>query len=111
MAPEVLANQHYSGKADVYSFAMVAWECTARQVPFEGLNGVQAALAVMARGARPDIPPHTPPGLAAIIRDCWVRGAPWLWQCQCLWSLSLRGVRCLLPTQPVCATCAMCCCL
>jgi serine/threonine protein kinase len=42
MAPEVLANQRYSNKADVYSFAVVMWECCARQVPFEGLNGVQA---------------------------------------------------------------------
>lgn len=45
MAPEVLANQRYSNKADVYSFGMVMWECCARQVPFEGLNGVQAGEA------------------------------------------------------------------
>ncbi len=32
MAPEVLAHQRYSKKADVYSFAIVLWECTARQV-------------------------------------------------------------------------------
>ena len=42
MAPEVLANQRYSNKADIYSFGMVMWECCARQVPCEGLNGVQA---------------------------------------------------------------------
>lgn len=49
MAPEVLANQRYSSKADVYSFGIVVWECCARQVPFEGMNGVQAALAVVNR--------------------------------------------------------------
>jgi hypothetical protein len=45
---------------------------------FDQLCGVRlhllllcAALAVMARGARPDIPPHTPPGLAALIQECW----------------------------------------
>ena len=32
MAPEVMANQRYSVKADVYSFGMVLWVCTARQV-------------------------------------------------------------------------------
>lgn len=32
MAPEVMACQRYSVKADVYSFGMVLWECTARQV-------------------------------------------------------------------------------
>lgn len=34
MAPEVLAHQRYSEKADVYSFGIVLWECTARQVCF-----------------------------------------------------------------------------
>jgi serine/threonine protein kinase len=51
MAPEVLANQRYSNKADVYSFGMVMWECCARQVPFEGLNGVQAGEAQCRSGA------------------------------------------------------------
>lgn len=32
---------------------------------------VQAALAVMVRGLRPAIPAHTPPALAALIRECW----------------------------------------
>jgi serine/threonine protein kinase len=32
MAPEVLAHQRYSEKADIYSFGIVLWECTARQV-------------------------------------------------------------------------------
>lgn len=47
MAPEVLANQRYSNKADIYSFGMVMWECCARQVPFEGLNGVQAGKRII----------------------------------------------------------------
>jgi hypothetical protein len=45
----VLANQRYSLKADVYSFGVVAWECTARTLPYEGMNGVQAAVAVVNR--------------------------------------------------------------
>lgn len=49
MAPEVLANQRYSNKADIYSFGMVMWECCARQVPFEGLNGVQAGEGAVGR--------------------------------------------------------------
>ena len=40
-------------------------------MPYAGLNGIQAALAVMERGLRPDIPGHTPPLLAGLIRDCW----------------------------------------
>lgn len=41
------------------------------QVPYAGVSGIQAALAVMHRGLRPGIPSHTPPALAALIRDCW----------------------------------------
>ena len=38
MAPEVLAHQRYSEKADVYSFGIVLWECTARQVSTAGVT-------------------------------------------------------------------------
>ncbi|KAK9790953.1 hypothetical protein WJX73_010535 [Symbiochloris irregularis] len=71
MAPEVLARQHYSQKADVYAFGIVVWETCARQVPYAGLNGIQAALAVMERGLRPTIPPHTPQPLTQLIKACW----------------------------------------
>jgi uncharacterized protein (DUF2267 family) len=40
-------------------------------VPYAGVSGIQAALAVMHRGLRPDIPAHTPAPLAALIRSCW----------------------------------------
>jgi hypothetical protein len=61
MAPEVLANQRYSNKADIYSFGMVMWECCARQVPFEGLNGVQAG-----------------EGRVTLLRGGWAGAAWWL---------------------------------
>ncbi|PNH06051.1 putative serine/threonine-protein kinase, partial [Tetrabaena socialis] len=34
-APEVLAHQRYSEKADVYSFGIVLWECLAAKLPYE----------------------------------------------------------------------------
>ncbi|KAK9805196.1 hypothetical protein WJX72_005376 [[Myrmecia] bisecta] len=71
MAPEALTNQRYSEKADVYSFSIVLWECMSRQVPFAGLHGVQAALAVVERGMRPEVPSHTPAIWAQLMRDCW----------------------------------------
>lgn len=46
---EVLANLRYSDKADVYSFGIVLWECAARQVPYSGMTGMPAAIAVMNR--------------------------------------------------------------
>ena len=45
--------------------------CMAVQVPYAGLSGIQAALAVMHRGLRPDIPVHTPTSLAQLIQECW----------------------------------------
>lgn len=35
------------------------------------LNCWFAALAVMSRGLRPEVPQHTPPGLAALMHECW----------------------------------------
>lgn len=40
-------------------------------MPYAGLSGIQAALAVMHRGLRPDIPGHTPAALAQLIQECW----------------------------------------
>ena len=34
MAPEVLENQAYTYKADVYSYGIVLWEILAREPPF-----------------------------------------------------------------------------
>eukprot|EP00884_Botryococcus_braunii_P010166 jgi/Botrbrau1/19150/Bobra.0077s0062.1 len=71
MAPEVLANLRYSQKADTYSFAIVMWECASRKVPYEGLNGLQAAIGVLERGLRPEIPAGTVPALARLMQECW----------------------------------------
>lgn len=35
------------------------------------MDGVQAALAVMNRGLRPEVPPHTPEPFACLMRACW----------------------------------------
>eukprot|EP00878_Enallax_costatus_P032507 GHUV01035731.1.p1 GENE.GHUV01035731.1~~GHUV01035731.1.p1 ORF type:complete len:131 (-),score=51.74 GHUV01035731.1:2023-2415(-) len=45
--------------------------CIACLAPLLSALFAAAALAVMAKGMRPQIPPHTPPGLAALIQECW----------------------------------------
>ena len=54
VAPEILGGGTYSEKADVYSFAMVAWEVLTQSLPFQGMNPVQIGVAVRER--RPSAP-------------------------------------------------------
>lgn len=43
MAPEVLESKPYAEPADVYSFAIVMWECLTRREPFKGMHPMQSA--------------------------------------------------------------------
>lgn len=44
MAPEIYQNQHYTKKADVYSFGIVLWEIICRQTPYQDLKNPQAIM-------------------------------------------------------------------
>lgn len=37
MAPEVLTEETYSEKADVYSFGLIMWELVSKKMPFENV--------------------------------------------------------------------------
>lgn len=70
MAPEVLANQAYNEKADVYSFGIIVWELLTGRCPYENMSPIQCALAVLNRNQRPEIPKWCPPSLQVMIRAC-----------------------------------------
>lgn len=70
MAPEVLANQKYDEKADVFSYGIILWELLSRECPYEGMTAIQCALAVLNRDKRPEIPKWCPPALHALIKSC-----------------------------------------
>lgn len=70
MAPEVVRNEQYNEKVDVYSFGMILWEMIACDVPFSNLTDMQAAMNT-SNGMRPAIPPATMPLLRDLIQDCW----------------------------------------
>ncbi|KAL6493196.1 hypothetical protein OROGR_032955 [Orobanche gracilis] len=72
MAPEVVKSKPYGRKVDVYSFGLVLWELVAGgRTPFEGLDPIQAAVAVAHRNLRPTIPKECPDAMRALIEKCW----------------------------------------
>ena len=40
MSPEVLRNEPYNEKADVFSYGCVLWELYTRQDPYKGINAM-----------------------------------------------------------------------
>lgn len=56
----MLRNEFYTEKADVYSFAIVIWECLTRQDPFAGMPPFHVVFVVGSQGARPEVPPLRP---------------------------------------------------
>lgn len=73
MAPEVLANQKYTEKADVFSFGIVVWEIVTGECPYDGMTQIQAALGVLNRNLRPVIPRSCPKFLGQLMKACWAR--------------------------------------
>ena len=47
MAPEMIKHKPYGKKVDVYSFGLILWELVAGTIPYEDMNPIQAAFAVV----------------------------------------------------------------
>jgi len=71
MAPEIVRQEPYSEKADVFSFAIILWEILTREEPYPGANGLGLAYAVATAGLRPPIPTYCPVEWADLIVRCW----------------------------------------
>lgn len=69
MAPEVINSQHYTEKADVFSFGIILWEVATRSIPYNGMQPVQVVAAVLGRRERPIIPRSCV--LASLMTRCW----------------------------------------
>jgi serine/threonine protein kinase len=73
MAPEVIAHQQYTEKADVYSYGIMVWELVSSgEVPYPGYTPLQAAVGVVQRGLRPTISPSCHPVIAQVMQYCWL---------------------------------------
>ncbi|OAY69266.1 Serine/threonine-protein kinase HT1 [Ananas comosus] len=83
MAPEMIKHKQYGRKVDVYSFGLLLWEMVAGTIPYEEMNPIQAAFAVVDKNLRPEIPAECPAPLQALIEQCWAlhpEKRPEFWQ-------------------------------
>ncbi|XP_059438374.1 serine/threonine/tyrosine-protein kinase HT1 [Corylus avellana] len=71
MAPEMIKHKSYGRRVDVYSFGLILWEMVAGTIPYEDMNPIQAAFAVVNKNLRPAIPGDCPPAMRALIEHCW----------------------------------------
>ena len=71
MAPELLEDNTFTEKSDVYSYAIVLWEIWSRQVPWRGLQPVQVTRKVVDKRERPPVPPAMPAELRELMVRAW----------------------------------------
>ena len=74
MAPELLSNQSYSIKADIYSFALIMWEIFERKPFFEEYrSNSQIEIQVVNYNARPSFSDSFPEKIKKLIVACWAQ--------------------------------------
>ncbi len=71
MAPEVIAGQAYTTKADVFSFGIMLWEIATREPPYKNVAGQTVAEEVLLKQLRPPVPKKAPEAWLKLMRQCW----------------------------------------
>ncbi|KAL2494820.1 Mitogen activated protein kinase kinase kinase-related [Forsythia ovata] len=68
MAPELIRNEPFTEKCDIFSLGVIIWELCTLKKPWEGVPSVQVVYAVANDGQRLEIPEGP---LSKLIADCW----------------------------------------
>ncbi|KAH7682109.1 Non-specific serine/threonine protein kinase protein [Dioscorea alata] len=68
MAPELIRNEPFTEKCDIFSLGVIMWELCTLNRPWEGVPPVQVVYAVANEGTRLEIPEGP---LGKLISDCW----------------------------------------
>ncbi|XP_010279135.1 PREDICTED: serine/threonine-protein kinase EDR1-like isoform X2 [Nelumbo nucifera] len=68
MAPELIRNEPFTEKCDVFSLGVIMWELCTLSRPWEGVPAVQVVHAIANEGSRLEIPEGP---LGKLIADCW----------------------------------------
>ena len=71
MAPELLDENTFTEKSDVYSYAIVLWEIYDRGIPWAGLKPMQIMRQVVDKRARPAIPKTMPDDVRELMQRAW----------------------------------------
>ncbi|PRP74686.1 hypothetical protein PROFUN_03608 [Planoprotostelium fungivorum] len=78
MAPEAITSREYSTKSDVFSYGVLLWEMVSGgRLPYEDMTPIEAAIAIVNDGARPNIPSHVEEDLVQLISLCWADQPNW----------------------------------
>ena len=75
MAPELLDENTFTEKSDVYSYAVVLWEIHDRGIPWRGLDMMQIMRKVVDKGERPPVPAGMPDDLRELMVRAWAHDA------------------------------------
>ncbi|KAJ0246683.1 hypothetical protein HA466_0171880 [Hirschfeldia incana] len=68
MAPELIRNEPFSEKCDIFSLGVIMWELCTLTRPWEGVPPERVVYAIAYEGARLEIPEGP---LGKLIADCW----------------------------------------
>ncbi|XP_052181016.1 probable serine/threonine-protein kinase SIS8 isoform X2 [Diospyros lotus] len=68
MAPELIRNEPFTEKCDIFSLGVLMWELCTLNRPWEGVPSVQVVYAVANDGSRLEIPEGP---LGKLIAECW----------------------------------------
>ncbi|XP_031494390.1 serine/threonine-protein kinase CTR1-like isoform X1 [Nymphaea colorata] len=68
MAPELIRNEPFTEKCDIFSFGVIMWELCTLKRPWEGIPAMQVIYTVAQEGVRLEIPEGP---LGKLISDCW----------------------------------------
>uniref|UniRef100_A0A1J3FIW8 non-specific serine/threonine protein kinase n=1 Tax=Noccaea caerulescens TaxID=107243 RepID=A0A1J3FIW8_NOCCA len=68
MAPELIRNEPFTEKCDIFSLGVIMWELSTLRKPWEGVSPEKVIFAVAHEGSRLEIPDGP---LSKLIADCW----------------------------------------
>jgi serine/threonine protein kinase len=75
MAPELIREEEYSGSADVYAYAFVAFEIISDTLAFEEVQSVERLKQLVLRGVRPRLVEAIPKNFRELIAQAWDQAA------------------------------------